>query len=119
MKTLDRREQGFTIIELIVVIIVIAVLVAISTISYNLIVEKAREQEVASSVQNVASKLTSYKASSGGYPSSLSPLNLEAGEVTFNYAYNVHSNSYCLSGTLKTKVVSVRSNALEPRAGGC
>ena len=66
LKTKDR--QGFTIVELLIVIVVIGILAALVIVTYNGIQQKARDTERKTDVNAVASHLEAYNAQNGRYP---------------------------------------------------
>lgn len=51
------RKGGFTIVELLIVIVVIAVLAAITIIAYSNIRERARQSTIQSDMSNMKKKL--------------------------------------------------------------
>ena len=68
MKTDNPR--GFTIVELLIVIVVIGVLAAITVIAYNGIQVRARNSQVASVIQSYRKALTQYAIEHQAYPTS-------------------------------------------------
>lgn len=62
------KKAGFTIVELLIVIIVIAILAAISIVSYNSILDRARNAKTVSMVNQWEKMLALYTVETGGYP---------------------------------------------------
>ena len=60
--------SGFTIVELLIVIVVIAILAAISVVSYNGITQRARDAERQTEMGAIEKALEMYHADFGGYP---------------------------------------------------
>ena len=60
--------SGFTIVELLIVIVVIAILAAIGIVAYTGIQDRAEASKTASAVQAYKQALTLYKADKGQYP---------------------------------------------------
>lgn len=69
MPMLSRRYQGFTIVELLIVIVVIAILAAISVVVYNGISARANDARRASDIKTVVRLIEAYNAENGNYPS--------------------------------------------------
>lgn len=63
-----RRRNGFTIVELLIVIVVIGVLAAITVVGYNGIQTRAENTKTITAVSAYARALQSYAAINGGYP---------------------------------------------------
>lgn len=63
-----RKQQGFTIIELLVVIVVIGILAAITLISYNGIQTRANNMKTESAVATYRKALINYALENGEYP---------------------------------------------------
>lgn len=57
---LRNKQKGFTIVELLIVIVVIAILAAISIVAFTGIQQRARDSERASDVSNIVKALTAY-----------------------------------------------------------
>lgn len=62
--------SGFTIVELLIVIVVIAILAAIGVVAYNGIQSRTNDAAVQSDLRNLAMKIEEYYAVNGVYPSS-------------------------------------------------
>lgn len=85
-------EFGFTIVELLVVIVVIGILAAITIVSYTGVTKKANETVLISDLSNNANKLGLYQAIYGSYPTTpLGPNNCPSQPHT--------DDSYCLKAS--------------------
>lgn len=73
------RQRGFTIVELLIVIVVIAILAAITIVAFNGIQERARSAMIVSDLTAAAKQLKLDHADSGTYPASLAAANGGAG----------------------------------------
>ena len=62
------RGKGFTIVELLIVIVVIAILAAITVIAFNGIQERARTAKIAGDIKAVHGMILNYYAENGHYP---------------------------------------------------
>lgn len=71
-----RAEGGFTIVELLIVVVVIAILAAITIVSYNGITTRANGSAAQGSASTLQKKVETYAADStvGNYPTALSAL---------------------------------------------
>lgn len=94
-----KRPFGFTVVELLIVIVVIGIIATITVISYSGIQEKSIRTTVETDLRNAGSALESAKAKSGGYPNA-APTDLPKSDGT-QYAYTYYSvtKSYCLAAT--------------------
>ncbi len=63
-----KNKKGFTIVELLIVIVVIAVLAAITVVAYNGTQMRARDSDRASDMKALASAIELYKVDNGNYP---------------------------------------------------
>lgn len=68
---MNRKSLGFTIVELLIVIVVIGVLAAISIVAYNGISNKANDAAVQSDLSNLAKQISMFKAENGVLPTGI------------------------------------------------
>lgn len=65
---MSKRVRGFTIVELLIVIVVIAILAAITILAYNGIQQRARNDQVIAGVQQYIKAISLYAAAKGQFP---------------------------------------------------
>lgn len=90
-----KSEKGFTIVELLIVIVVIGILAAIVVVAYNGVTNRAKTTKAESTASSITSKVEAYNAEIGNYPATYSLLT-SAGTTT---SYYVPSNAYTLKAT--------------------
>ena len=73
--SLQSNQKGFTIVELLIVIVVIAILAAISIVAYTGIQERARKSSSVNLASQVAKKADAYYAINGTYPTTAAQFN--------------------------------------------
>lgn len=123
-KLIKSAASGFTIVELLIVVVVIAILAAITIVAYNGISNRAKDASVQSSVSTTVKKLEAYKIdpSNGAelYPSTLSQLNITTNaSQTVNYYYIAGGNYYCLDITEGASTYYQTSLSAERKSGPC
>lgn len=69
-----QKQTGFTIVELLIVIVVIGILAAITIVAYNGVQGRANDTAIQSDLQAIAKKLELYKADLGVYPAGATQL---------------------------------------------
>jgi prepilin-type N-terminal cleavage/methylation domain-containing protein len=72
------KSKGFTIVELLIVIVVIAILAAITIVAYNGIQNRAHTTSQKTAAENVGKKIEAYNAVQSAYPT----YNSTAGAIT-------------------------------------
>jgi prepilin-type N-terminal cleavage/methylation domain-containing protein len=100
------RNSGFTIVELLIVIVVIAILATIVIVAYNGIQQRAHSATIAN-------------VTNGSYPIDLASAGFKAGSTVYTYYYNSSGNTYCLSGTNTGTSYSINSSNNAPQNGDC
>lgn len=104
MNKITKRQSGFTIIELLIVIAIIAVLAAITIVSYSTVTGKANLAAAQSSANQVIKKAETYKnettalGGTGYYPVTLATLN----GATSDKSYQVTGVTYSALGAATT-----------------
>lgn len=71
---MKRTTSGFTIVELLIVIVVIAILAAISIVAYNGIQQRSRNTQTIAGVKQYINAIRMYAAENGTYPAQRSCL---------------------------------------------
>ena len=64
----SNKTKGFTLVELLIVIVVIAILAAISIVAYNGVTQKARDDERQSNARNLVNAAASYNSEKDAWP---------------------------------------------------
>jgi prepilin-type N-terminal cleavage/methylation domain-containing protein len=78
------KERGFTIVELLIVIVVIGILAAITIVAYNGVQSRARNSSAQSAAENMAKKIEAFNAVTGAYPVNNTTNNVTAQLATQN-----------------------------------
>ncbi len=89
---------GFTIVELLIVIVVIGVLAAIVIVAYTGITSSARVSSVKSDLTNMSKQLELYKAQKGIYPTNTTTLDTVGLKPTQSN-YDIRNNLYYIGDT--------------------
>jgi len=118
------QNKGFTIVELLIVIVVIAILAAITIVSYNGIVERAKISVISSDLATAYQQLALDSLDTGVFPGSATASNggqgLKSSSGTvLQYNYDATTNTYCLSATNGSLVYRVVSNNSVAIQGAC
>lgn len=115
------HKQGFTIVELLIVIVVIAILAAITIVSFNGIQNRARTSAVQAELRTAATKLEVNKQQNGTgvYANSLQNAGIASDTVSFQYSLTDGGRSYCLIGSLQSARYSITNTAGSLSEGGC
>ncbi len=94
------QQHGFTIVELLVVIVVIGILAAITVVSYTGISQKAIVAMLQSDLGNSAQKLKLYRVEHDAYPVTLDGSNCPTGPADTNYCLKPSSgNTFAYSSS--------------------
>ena len=85
--TKQTKSRGFTIVELLIVIVIIAILAAITIVAYNGITNRANQSSAKAAANSAIKKIEAYNADdqggNGAYPQTTSTLTAAAATTTY------------------------------------
>ncbi|HMM62304.1 MAG TPA: prepilin-type N-terminal cleavage/methylation domain-containing protein, partial [Candidatus Saccharibacteria bacterium] len=115
---LSPNTNGFTIVELLIVIVIIGVLAAITIVAYTGISQQAGAAGLKSDLKQASTQLELAKAQSvdGNYPSNDSAIK-KSNKTTFQYTLT--GTNYCLSATNDTQAFHLDSSVGDIQDGVC
>lgn len=111
----NKHETGFTIVELLIVIVVIGILAAITIVAYNGIQNRAHDTSIQSDLNNLAKKIELYKVTRDAYPSTVQINDVGFKASTGSYAVapeTTYNLVYCINTTTgQAYAVTARSKS--------
>ncbi len=122
------KQSGFTIVELLIVIVVIGILAAITIVAYNGIQQRAQTAALQSDLEGAAKQLAMDQVTNSAYPATVAAANNGAGlkaSPGTSYSYIVNNSItpvyYCLAetNTASSLTYFVNSTTNTPQVGGC
>jgi general secretion pathway protein G len=106
-----RRVSGFTIVELLIVIVVIGILAAIVIVAYSGVVNRANDSAVQADLKNLATKINVFNVDNGKYPSAtadLTSLAFNASKAPYAITPKTSINmTYCYDSTTASTAYAV------------
>ena len=111
-----KYSRGFTLIEILIVIVIIGILVTIATVTYNNRVNSAKEVTLLSDLRGAAGQLESERMANDVYPSNANGLKRSDGtslEITSD------GTTYCLTAVNKVGAYYITNDNTTPREGFC
>jgi len=122
-KTDEFEQRGFTIVELLVVIVVIGILAAVTVISYTGVSQKAVIASLQSDLSSASTQLNMYQVENSAYPNSVTDcptpsagnicLKATAGNTFSSYSANNSTTpqTYTLTATNDSRIYKVTNNS--------
>ncbi|MES2630409.1 MAG: prepilin-type N-terminal cleavage/methylation domain-containing protein [Patescibacteria group bacterium] len=121
-----QKQKGFTIVELLIVVVVIAILAAITITAYNGIQNRAKASAAQSAAAQAAKKVaTNFILNSETYPAygdleSITGLKPSSDNSTpYQYTVSIDQKTFCLTTTTSNLSYYVTNTNSNPTVGAC
>jgi len=120
-----KSRQGFTIVELLIVVVVIAILAAITIVSYNGITKRAKDSAIQSTLSQAMQKLESFKVDDGAniYPANLAAAGLASfantDDTIYSYGVSSDGSTFCMALSKGGRTYYITSATVNPKTGIC
>jgi prepilin-type N-terminal cleavage/methylation domain-containing protein len=118
-----KQKQGFTIVELLIVIVVIAILAAITIVAYNGIQNRARASAAQSAAKQAFTKVQTFAVQNADqFPQDAVAAGLNNdGSVTYQYRVTNDTSPryFCVTATTQNTSAYISSNSSTPVMGVC
>lgn len=123
MRIDPRTQEGFTIVELLIVIVVIGILAAITLVSYNGITSQAKEVAVETAAKDAYKKVALYPVTHGEeYPPDLDTAGVDSTSNVV-YQYSVDNGgapkTFCVTAAIDSISYYVSNTSSVPTSGAC
>jgi general secretion pathway protein G len=114
-------KDGFTVVELLIVIVVIAILAAVSAVAFSNVQNRAIDSSLKQSLAQVIKRVEADKVIRGNYADSLQELkgSTNSNNEDMNYQYTPLDTGYCVSVTMKGRAMYASSSDSTPTQGVC
>lgn len=117
------KQKGFTIVELLIVIVVIAILAAITIVAYNGIQDRAKTSKASAALNQAAKKLRLWQVDNADqFPAALADAGVnDTADTTYQYSVNNATSpaSYCVTATTGAVSYYQSSTNSTPQTGVC
>lgn len=123
---MSKQRRGFTIVELLIVIVVIGILAAITIVAFNGVTQRARVATISSDLEGAAKQLAIDQTLNSAYPATAAAAKGGAGlkaspGTTYQYAVDntASPQTFCITATNGTTSYYSSSTNNVPTAGAC
>lgn len=120
-------QKGFTIVELLIVIVIISILAALTILTYNGVRNKSYDASIQADLRSIAAGLKTYKMTVGSYPptdTQLTHLTDNSGNVVSaaipkisHDGYNMTDDSDPYDTYYRNLLICIRSGGTDPEFG--
>jgi prepilin-type N-terminal cleavage/methylation domain-containing protein len=118
MQWAKQKQSGFTIVELLIVIVVIAILAAITIVAYNGIQNRAKASAAQAAVSQAAKKIALYAAEHNDqYPTQAELIDAGITDLS-GLQYSGGGATFCITATSQN-ISYFQRNSTQPAAGAC
>ncbi|MGV9001988.1 MAG: carbohydrate binding domain-containing protein [Candidatus Saccharimonadaceae bacterium] len=96
------HQKGFTIVELLIVVVVIAILAAVTVVAYNGVTQRAKASAVQSAASQAMKKLATYAIENDAFPTTLDTIGINSSSgIAYQYTPNNSTDpkGYCVTTT--------------------
>lgn len=90
-------HKGFTIVELVIVVVVVGIIAAITVVSYNGILGQNREKALEGDLYKAATQLHDMKMRDGSFPATANDFSVSNGDTTLIYSRS--GDGFCVGGS--------------------
>lgn len=116
-------NKGFTIVELLIVVVVIAILATITIVAYNSVTRSAEEASIKTDLSQASKKLELYKINNEDYPAgnaitAFAVIGYTTTDGT-DYNYSLSGSGYCLDVTKNNQTFHITNTTGTPQEGEC
>lgn len=117
----NKKQLGFTIVELLIVIVVIGILAAITVVAYNGIQNRASDTAIQTDLRNIGGKILEFQAINDVRPTGNStdfgPMNIKVAQNSYGAHYTPAGTSgynllYCPTGASFAVVAASKSGTV-------
>jgi prepilin-type N-terminal cleavage/methylation domain-containing protein len=112
-----KNTSGFTIVELLIVIVIIGILATVTILAYNGVQQRARNQQTVAAVGSYTKALISYATENGTYPPFRSPLSCLGVGYTCDSLIDATANTAALLSDLSSYIKVAPQPATSARVG--
>lgn len=100
---MSNKRSGFTLVEMVIVVVVIGILVSIVILSFGAWRDRTGRTELEAELRSASSAIKNYQNFNNAYPTSLSVIPYSgSSNVTLTYTLRPGGASYCLNALSKT-----------------